>query len=173
MSNVPPLILTLNAINKSNMEALLSLNAKAVHMFEKLGEIQNSSIQENIKKVSEVTAKSVNFQNPQEFFESQSKALQTAQETMTKYVSDIHQATKEIQSEVAQEIEKQNDQLKKTTKSIIDNFSKHAPIGSEHLVSALKTSFDTSVNMIDSMNKTINQTQSMYDSGVKKATGKK
>ncbi|MDE2430086.1 MAG: phasin family protein [Burkholderiales bacterium] len=132
-----------SAATKANFDAQLALittlTGKAFEGVEKFIELNLNTVKTTLEESSANTKQLLAAKDPQEFFTLTSAQAQPAAEKVLAYSRHLANIASSAQAEFTHAAESQIADTNRKVMALVEEVSKNAPAGSEHLVSLFKT----------------------------------
>ena len=142
---------------KSNIEVLFGLQAKAFEGVEKLVELNLQTAKTAMTESAETIRAAFSVKDPQEFFALQSGLFQPAAEKIAAYNRHVYEIAAATNAEVTKVAEATAAEAQAKFLAVIDNAVKNAPAGTENAVALVKTAVAAATNAIEGMQKAAKQ----------------
>ena len=166
---------------KSNLDSLFGLTAKAFEGVEKLVELNLQVAKAAMGEAAESTKAALSAKDAQELLALQSSLLQPAAEKAAAYSRHLYDIATATTSEMTKAAEATAADAQKKFMSVVDTAVKNAPAGSENAVALVKSAVAAANNAYESVHKASKQAvevaeanfQSMTSTAVKAASATK
>ena len=169
------------AAQKSNLDTLFGLTAKAFEGVEKLVELNLQVAKAAMGEAAESTKAALSAKDAQELLALQASMLQPAAEKAAAYSRHLYDIATATTSEITKAAEATAADAQKKFMSVVDTAVKNAPAGSENAVALVKSAVAAANNAYESVHKASKQAvevaeanfQAMTTSAVKAASATK
>jgi phasin family protein len=158
------------AINKANVETLLSLANTAFANAERLAALNLNTARSVLEDGVANTKALLGAKDVQELVSLQSSLAQPLVEKVVAYTRSVYEITSQSQEEVSKLLEAQVAELNKGIASALDQAAKSAPAGSDVAVAAVKSAIAAANSAYDSLSKTAKQVAEIAEANVAAAT---
>ncbi|HXZ94197.1 MAG TPA: phasin family protein [Burkholderiales bacterium] len=158
------------AANKANVEAVLSLAATQFAAIEKLANLNASAIKAAFEDSLANTRALLGAKDVQEFVNLQSTLAQPAIEKAIAYSKSAYEVATEANGELSKMAEKRIAEWNENFVSILDKATKNAPAGSDVAVAAVKSMLAAANSAYDNLNKVAKQATEIAEANVAAAT---
>ncbi|NMG35308.1 TIGR01841 family phasin [Azoarcus sp. TTM-91] len=158
------------AINKANVETLLSLANTAFANAERLAALNLNTARSVLEDGVANTKALLAAKDVQELVSLQSSLAQPLVEKVVAYTRSVYEITSQSQEEVSKLLEAQVAELNKGIASALDQAAKSAPAGSDVAVAAVKSAIAAANSAYDSLSKTAKQVAEIAEANVAAAT---
>src|SRR5215203_4108751 len=155
----PQMITVEQVVNtqKTNVETLFGLTAKAFEGIEKLVELNISAAKNAIAEAAQTTQAALSVKDAQELMALQSSLLQPAAEKAAAYSRYVYEIAASTGAEVTRVAEAQTAEAQAKFMSIVDTAVKNAPAGTENGVALIKSAVAAATNAIETAQKAAKQ----------------
>ena len=158
------------AVNKSNVETLLTLANNAFASAERLAAL-NLNIARSVLEDSMANSKALlGAKDVQELVSLQTSLVQPLVEKAVAYNRSVYEIASQSQEEVSKLVEAQIAELNKALASALDKAAKSAPAGSDVAVAAVKSAIAAANSAYDSVSKAAKQVAEIAEANVAAAT---
>lgn len=147
----------LAAAQKANLETLFGLTTKAFEGVEKLVELNLQVVKATFAENVDNAKKVLSAKDAQELVALQVSLLQPVAEKAVAYSRHVYEIAADTQSEFTKVAEAQLAEGSKNVQSLVENFAKNAPAGSESTVAIVKSAISAANNAYDSVQKATKQ----------------
>ncbi|HXZ53278.1 MAG TPA: phasin family protein [Burkholderiales bacterium] len=158
------------AANKANVEAVLSLAATQFAALEKLANLNANAIKAAFEDSLANTRALLGAKDVQEFVNLQSTLAQPAIEKAIAYSKSAYEVATEANGELSKMAEKRIAEWNENFVSILDKATKNAPAGSDVAVAAVKSMLAAANSAYDNLNKVAKQATEIAEANVAAAT---
>jgi len=145
------------AVQKSNMETLFGLSAKAFEGMEKLVELNIQVAKAAMLEAADSTQAAMAAKDAQELLAMQAAMMQPAAEKAAAYNRHLYDIATATTSEMTKSAEATAADAQKKFTTLVDTAVKNAPAGSESVVALVKTSVAAANNAYESVHKASKQ----------------
>jgi phasin family protein len=145
------------AVQKSNMETLFGLSAKAFEGMEKLIELNIQVAKAAMVEAADSTQAAMAAKDAQELLAMQAAMMQPAAEKAAAYSRHLYDIATATTSEMTKSAEATAADAQKKFTTLVDTAVKNAPAGSESVVALVKTSVAAANNAYESVHKASKQ----------------
>ncbi len=147
----------LMAAQKSNIEVLFGLTAKAFEGVEKLVELNLQVARAAIGEVAQNTKAALSAKDAQEFMTLQAGLLQPAAEKASAYSRHLYDIAAATSVEVNKVAEATTSEVQSKFLSAVDGAMKNAPAGSENAVALMKSAVAAANTAFEGVQKAVKQ----------------
>lgn len=137
--------------------------------FEKLVNLNLKMIKSTLGEVAETSQQVVEAKDPQEVTALVQSLAQPATEKATAYSKDVYDIVTQVSNELLVLSEGQAAEFQKNFSASIDEFAKNAPVGSESVLSVLKSTLASVNNAYDTLSKAAKQTVEVVENNLSAA----
>ena len=145
------------AAQKSNLDTLFGLTAKAFEGVEKLVELNLQVAKAAMGEAAESTQAALSAKDAQELLALQTSLLQPAAEKAAAYSRHLYDIATATTSEITKAAEATAADAQKKFMSVVDTAVKNAPAGSENAVALVKSAVAAANNAYESVHKASKQ----------------
>jgi phasin family protein len=145
------------AAQKSNIETLFGLSAKAFEGIEKLVELNIQVAKAAMVEAADTTQAAMSAKDAQELLALQSAMMQPVAEKAAAYSRHLYDIATATTSEMTKSAEATAADAQKKFTTLVDSAVKNAPAGSESVVALVKTSVAAANNAYESVHKASKQ----------------
>jgi len=136
----------LNEFNTKNIQSMIALTEKSVERSHKLAEINFETTKSFLNEVNGTVAHVMNAKDPQAFLAiAQDGTLDQYAGKLFAHQQAVSKVVREAGEEIAQMTEVGIEQIKVSLKDWMDALAANAPAGSDAIVSAMKTSLESTL----------------------------
>ena len=136
----------LNEFNTKNIQSMIALTEKSVERSHKLSEINFETTKSFLNEVNGTVAHVMTAKDPQAFLAiAQDGTLDQYAGKLFAHQQAVSQVVREAGEEIAQMTEVGIEQIKVSLKDWMDALAANAPAGSDAIVSAMKTSLESTL----------------------------
>ena len=160
----------IQAANKANVEAVLSLAATQFAALEKLGSLHANAVKAAFEDSLANTRALLGAKDVQEFVNLQSTLAQPAIEKAIAYSKSAYEVATEANAEFSKMTEKRIAEWNENFVSMLDKATKNAPAGSDVAVAAVKSMLAAANSAYDNFNKVAKQATEIAEANVTAAT---
>ena len=154
MSAIPQQVIN---SQKAAVDALVAVQGSVFAGFEKLVDLNLKVMKATLDEVSEKSQSVVGIKDAQEAVALSSNLLQPAAEKAMAYGKHVYDIVASVQADLAKLSESHLAEGKKHVSDAIEQFSKHAPAGSESVVAMIKSSMAQANTAYDQVTKAAKQ----------------
>jgi hypothetical protein len=135
-----------NEYNTKNVQSLIALTEKSIERTQKISEINFETTKSLLNEVNGTVAQVLSAKDPQALFAmTQDGSLDQFTGKFVAHQQAVSQVVREAGEEIAQMAEVGVEQIKVSLKDWMDSLAANAPAGSDAIVSAMKTSLESSL----------------------------
>jgi len=160
----------IQAANKANVEAVLSLAASQFAAFEKFASLNANAVKTAFEDSLANTRALLGAKDVQEFVNLQSTLAQPAIEKAIAYSKSAYEVATEANTEMSKMAEKRIAEWNENFVSILDKATKNAPAGSDVAVAAVKSMLAAANSAYDNFNKVAKQATEIAEANVAAAS---
>jgi phasin family protein len=160
----------IQAANKANVEAILSLAATQFAAFEKFANLNASAVKTAFEDSLANTRALLGAKDVQEFVNLQSTLAQPVIEKAIAYSKSAYEVATEANAEMSKMAEKRIAEWNENFVSMLDKATKNAPAGSDVAVAAVKSMLAAANSAYDNFNKVAKQASEIAEANVAAAT---
>jgi phasin family protein len=160
----------IQAANKANVEAILSLAASQFAAFEKFATLNANAVKTAFEDSLANTRALLGAKDVQEFVNLQSTLAQPAIEKAIAYSKSAYEVATEANAEMSKMAEKRIAEWNENFVSMLDKATKNAPAGSDVAVAAVKSMLAAANSAYDNFNKVAKQATEIAEANVAAAT---
>jgi phasin family protein len=158
------------ALHRQSLESAQAIAMASFAGFEKLAQLNvaaaKASIEEGVQKgVSLLETKDVRA-----FTDSFSETAQPASDKFTAYAKHVYEIANETSTEISKVVEKQFSEGNRQLSAAIEAVAKNSPVGSEGVVTLVKSAVTAANATWDQVNKASRQVVEMTEANVANAT---
>jgi hypothetical protein len=136
----------LNEFNTKNIQSMIALTEKSIERSHKLSEISFEATKSILNEVNESVAHVMSAKDPQAVFAmTQDGSLDQYAGKLFAFQQAFSDVVREASEELAQMTEVGMEQMKVSLKDSMDALAANAPAGSDSIVSAMKTSLESTL----------------------------
>ena len=157
------------AAQKANLETLFGLTTKAFEGVEKLVELNMQVVKATLAEHVDNAKKALTAKDPQELLAIQVSLFQPVAEKAVAYSRHVYEIAVDTHSEFTKVAEAQLAESSKNVQSLVDNFAKNAPAGSESTVAIVKSAISAANNAYESVQKATKQAVEIAESNFQAA----
>ncbi|HRK10625.1 MAG TPA: phasin family protein [Thauera sp.] len=139
------------AINKAQLETLLSLANSALARAERLTELNLNTTRSVLEDGVAITRKLAEAKTPQELASLQAELTQPMLDKAVAYARNVQELAAEGQQETAKLVESQVAELNSAFSTALEQAAKTAPAGSEAFFAAVKSAMDTANGLYENV----------------------
>ena len=151
-----------SAATKANLDAQFalfsSISAKTLESVEKLAELNLNAVKSTLEEATATTRQLLSAKDAQEFIQLSSAQLQPNAEKFLAYSRHLGNIATTTQAELSRAAEVQLNENKRKVVTLLEEVTKDAPAGTEHVVAAIKSAINNSHASLEQINKTGKQT---------------
>jgi phasin family protein len=159
----------LNAAQKANLETMFALSSKAFEGFEKLIELNLQVVKATFAESVDNAKKALTAKDPQELLALNVALMQPVAEKAVAYSRHVYEIAADTQAEFTKVAEAQLSESSKNVQSLVENFAKNAPAGSESTVAIVKSAISAANNAYESVQKATKQAVEIAESNFQAA----
>jgi phasin family protein len=145
------------AAQKSSVETLFGLTAKAFEGVEKLVELNLQVARASLGEAAETTQAAMSVKDAQQLMALQASLLQPAAEKAAAYSRHLYDIFAGTSAEVTKVTEANIADAQKKVLTVVDNAVKNAPAGTENAVALVKSAVAAANNAYESVHKAAKQ----------------
>jgi len=160
----------IQAVNKSNVETLLSVASTQFAALEKLASLNANAMKAAFEESLANTRALVGAKDVQEFVTLQNSFAQPALEKAIAFSKSLYEVAVETNAELTKVAEKRAAELNENIASTLDSVSKSAPAGSDVAVAAMKSMIAAVNTAYDNFNKIAKQAGEIAQANVAAAS---
>lgn len=160
----------LAAAHKANLETLFGLTSKAFEGVEKLVELNLQVVKATLEEGASNAQKALTAKDAQELLSLQANLVQPAAEKILAYGRHLYEIASSTQAEFGKVAEGQLADNSQKLQTLVDNFAKNAPAGTEPAVAAVKSAITAANSAYDSVHKATKQAVELAESNFAAAT---
>jgi phasin family protein len=142
---------------KSNVEILFGLSAKAFEGIEKLVELNLQTAKAAMGEAAEATRAALSVKDAQELIALQAGMMQPVAEKAAAYSRHVYEIAAATNAEVAKVAEATASDAQAKFLSVVDTAVKNAPAGTENVVALVKSAVAAATNAYDGVQKAAKQ----------------
>ena len=157
------------AAHKANLETLFGLTTKAFEGVEKLVELNMQVVKTTLAENVEHAKRTLTARDAQELVALQVSLIQPVAEKAVAYSRHVYEIAADTQSEFTRVAEAQLAESSRNVQSLVDNFAKNAPAGSESTVAIVKSAISAANNAYESVQKAAKQAVEIAESNFQAA----
>lgn len=157
------------AAHKANLETLFGLTTKAFEGVEKLVELNMQVVKTTLAENVEHAKRTLTARDAQELVALQVSLIQPVAEKAVAYSRHVYEIAADTQSEFTRVAEAQLAESSRNVQSLVDNFAKNAPAGSESTVAIVKSAISAANNAYESVQKATKQAVEIAESNFQAA----
>ena len=157
------------AAQKANLETIFGLRSKAFEGFEKLVDLNMQVVKATFAENVDKAKKALGAKDAQEFLALQVSLSQPAAEKAVAYCRHVYEIAADTQAEFTKVAEAQLAESSRNVQSLVDNFAKNAPAGSESTVAIVKSAISAANNAYESVQKATKQAVEIAESNFQAA----
>lgn len=157
------------AAHKANLETLFGLTTKAFEGMEKLVELNMQVVKTTLAENVEHAKRTLTARDAQELVALQVSLIQPVAEKAVAYSRHVYEIAADTQSEFTRVAEAQLAESSRNVQSLVDNFAKNAPAGSESTVAIVKSAISAANNAYESVQKATKQAVEIAESNFQAA----
>ncbi len=157
------------AAHKANLETLFGLTTKAFEGMEKLVELNMQVVKTTLAENVEHAKRTLTARDAQELVALQVSLIQPVAEKAVAYSRHVYEIAADTQSEFTRVAEAQLAESTRNVQSLVDNFAKNAPAGSESTVAIVKSAISAANNAYESVQKATKQAVEIAESNFQAA----
>ncbi|ALD90834.1 phasin family protein [Cupriavidus gilardii] len=157
------------AAHKANLETLFGLTTKAFEGVEKLVELNMQVVKTTLAENVEHAKRTLGARDAQELLALQVSLIQPVAEKAVAYSRHVYEIAADTQSEFTRVAEAQLAESSRNVQSLVDNFAKNAPAGSESTVAIVKSAISAANNAYESVQKATKQAVEIAESNFQAA----
>lgn len=148
---------------KSNLETMFGLTAKAFEGMEKLIELNITASRAALSDAASLSKATLGVKDAQELLALQASLFQPLAEKTAAYSRHLYDITSTTGAEFGKAIEVKVAEGQKAFVSLVDSASKNAPAGSETAVAVFKSAVAASNNAFESVQKAVKQASDLAE----------
>ena len=157
------------AAHKANLETLYGLTTKAFEGVEKLVELNMQVVKTTLAENVEHAKRTLGARDAHELLALQVSLIQPVAEKAVAYSRHVYEIAADTQSEFTRVAEAQLAESSRNVQSLVDNFAKNAPAGSESTVAIVKSAISAANNAYESVQKATKQAVEIAESNFQAA----
>ena len=151
------------AAQKSNLDTLFGLTAKAFEGVEKLVELNLQVAKSGLGEVAEHAKATLSAKDAQELLALQANLLQPAAEKAAAYSRHLYDIASGTNAEVSKIAEGKISEAQKSFLAVVDTAIKNAPAGTENAAALVKSAVAAANNALESVTKAAKQAQDVAE----------
>jgi len=160
----------IQAANKANVEAVLSLAASQFAVFEKFANLNANAVKTAFEDTLSNSRALLGAKDVQEFVNLQSTLAQPTIEKAIAYSKSAYEVATEANAEMSKMAEKRIAEWNENFVTMLDKATKNAPAGSDVAVAAVKSMLAAANSAYDNFNKVAKQATEIAEANVNAAT---
>lgn len=142
----------LNEFNTKNIQSVIALTEKSVERTHKLSQLNFETTKAILNDVNDSVAHVMSAKDPQAFMAmTQDGSLDQFAGKLLAHQQAVSKVVREAGEEIAQMSEVGIEQIKVSMKDFIDALAANAPAGSDVIVNAMKTSFESTLQGVNQL----------------------
>src|SRR5690349_20001267 len=160
----------IQATNKANLEAILSLATTQFAAIEKFASLNANAVKTALEDIIVYARALAGAKDVQELVNLQSTFAQPAIEKAIAYSKSVYEVATETGTEFSKVAERRVAEWNENFVSLLDKAAKNAPAGSDVAVSAVKQMIDAANSAYDNFSKVAKQATEIAEANVSAAT---
>jgi phasin family protein len=149
------------SMQSDNISAAFSLAQQTFQCFEGLVKLNLQTAKVTLAESQQTWQAAVSGKTPVELFVHQANTAQPVAENVLSYNRHVLEIVNNTQTEIRQLIEARCTQYNASLQTVVDNFARNAPAGSEAAVTAIKSAVSSAGAAYDAMRKATAQAVAM------------
>ena len=160
----------LAAAQKANLETLSGLTNQALQSIEKLVELNMHIAKQSLSDSMNSAKKALEVKDIQQLLAHQAEAVQPMAEKMMAYSRHLNELAHETQNSFTQSAEKEFQAGQKKMNSLVQEWTKYAPAGSDGAAQAMKQAIATANNVFETSQKAVKHAVEVAQNNLSGAT---
>jgi phasin family protein len=143
------------AAQKANLETLSGLTSQALQSIEKLVELNLAIAKQSLSDSVNNAKKALEVKDIQQLLAHQAETVQPIAEKIISYSRHLYELAHETQDSFTKSAEKEFAEGQKKMNALVEEWTKHAPPGSDAAVQALKQAIASANNVYETSQKAV------------------
>jgi phasin family protein len=158
------------AAQKANLETLSGLTNQALQSIEKLVELNMHIAKQSLSDSMNSAKKALEVKDIQQLLAHQAEAVQPMAEKIMAYSRHLYELAHETQNSFTQSAEKEFQAGQKKINSLVEEWTKNAPAGSDAAVQAMKQAIASANNVFETSQKAVKHAVEVAQTNLTTAT---
>ena len=158
------------AAQKANLETLSGLTNQALQSIEKLVELNMHIAKQSLSDSMNSAKKALEVKDIQQLLAHQAEAVQPMAEKIMAYSRHLYELAHETQNSFTQSAEKEFQAGQKKINSLVEEWTKNAPAGSDAAVQAMKQAIASANNVFETSQKAVKHAVEIAQTNLNSAT---
>ncbi len=158
------------AAQKANLETLSGLTNQALQSIEKLVELNMHIAKQSLSDSMSSAKKALEVKDIQQLLAHQAAAVQPMAEKIMAYSRHLYELAHETQASFTESAEKEFQVGQKKINSLVEDWTKNAPAGSDAAVEAMKQAIASDTNVFETSQKAVKHAVKVAQSNLSKVT---
>ncbi|MFZ4061817.1 MAG: phasin family protein [Polynucleobacter sp.] len=160
----------LAAAHKANLETLSGLTNQALQSIEKLVELNMHIAKQSLSDSMSSAKKALEVKDIQQLLAHQAEAVQPMAEKIMAYSRHLYELAHETQENFTKSAEKEFQAGQKKMNSLVEDWTKNAPPGSDAAVIAMKQAIASATNVYETSQKAVKHAVEVAQTNLSNAT---
>jgi phasin family protein len=160
----------LAAAQKANLETLTGITNQALLSIEKLVELNMHIAKASLSDSMQSAKKALEIKDVQQLLAHQAEAVQPMAEKMMAYSRHLYELANDTQAGFSKTAEKEMQASQKKMNTMVEDWSKNAPAGSEAAVAAMKQAIASANTIYENSQKAMKQALDVAQTNLNNAT---
>ena len=160
----------LAAAHKTNLETLSGLTNQALQSIEKLVELNMHIAKQSLSDSMSSAKKALEVKDIQQLLAHQAEAVQPMAEKIMAYSRHLYELAHETQENFTKSAEKEFQAGQKKMNSLVEDWTKNAPPGSDAAVIAMKQAIASATNVYETSQKAVKHAVEVAQTNLSNAT---
>ncbi|MEN9864407.1 MAG: hypothetical protein RLZZ601_2171 [Pseudomonadota bacterium] len=158
------------AAQKANLETLSGLTNQALQSIEKLVELNMHIAKQSLGDSMSSAKKALEVKDIQQLLAHQAEAVQPMAEKIMAYSRHLYELAHETQANFTKSAEKEMQAGQKKINSLVEDWTKNAPAGSDAAVNAMKQAIASATNVFETSQKAVKHAVEVAQTNLSNAT---
>lgn len=158
------------AAQKANLETLSGLTNQALQSIEKLVELNMQIAKQSLSDSMNSAKKALEVKDIQQLLAHQAEAVQPMAEKIMAYSRHLYELAHETQNSFTQSAEKEFQAGQKKINSLVEEWTKNAPVGSDAAIQAMKQAIASANNVFETSQKAVKHAVEVAQTNMNSAT---
>ncbi|WP_370624537.1 phasin family protein [Polynucleobacter sp. JS-Polo-80-F4] len=158
------------AAQKANLETLSGLTNQALQSIEKLVELNMQIAKQSLSDSMNSAKKALEVKDIQQLLAHQAEAVQPMAEKIMAYSRHLYDLAHETQNSFTESAEKEFQDGQKKINSLVEEWTKNAPAGSDAAVQAMKQAIASANNVFETSQKAVKHAVEVAQTNLSGAT---
>ena len=154
---------------RASLEVSFGILTKVFEGIEKLASLNLQALKSTLAESQEIAAKALSAKDAQELFALQANQAQPTAEKIQSYWRHVYEIMSGTLAEFTTTFEAQTKRYQHDAQALVDNLGKHAPAGSEVVLTAWKSAIETASATFETTQKATKQAVEIAESNVSAA----